>query len=202
MNKSEQKIAKKVRGGEVAIIPTDTIYGIIASIRKPEAVEKVYKLKKRDEDKPCIILSPNTKEVVRNIPESVRKKYGDFLKSVWPAAVSIVLPANDKVGSYLHRGKKTLAWRVPDNKVLLEFLKISGPVIAPSANIQGEPPAQTTKEAQEWFGDEIPHYISKGKVTGQPSTVVEIKDNNLHLKRDGVVSWQTVTKAWQKTTKN
>jgi L-threonylcarbamoyladenylate synthase len=135
---------------QIGILPTDTLYGLVTSALDPVAVEKIYELKKRQSNKPLIILISSRAEL-QQFDISVDEKLTTELNKYWPGPVSIVLPLPDDVGTrakwqYLHRGTNTLAFRLPNNPELVAFLKQHGPIVAPSANPEGLPPAQTLAE--------------------------------------------------------
>jgi L-threonylcarbamoyladenylate synthase len=154
---------KKIKEGGVGIIPTDTIYGIVASAFNKEAVERVYDLKKRNKEKPCIILIHSPAELKKfNLPIQ------SF--SFWPGPVSVIFQGN--FPEHLSRKQKSLAFRVPKPLFLRRLLKKTGPLIAPSANLEGHPPVETITEAKKYF--DVDFYISKGRLKRKPSVVVKI----------------------------
>lgn len=112
-----------------------------------------------------------------------------FLRKFWPGKVSIILPCPYKRFVYLHRGKKTLAFRLPAKKSLVNLLKKTGPLVAPSANPEGKPPAKTIEQARKYFGPEqsrrIDFYLNAGKITDLPSTLIQIKNNRIFVLRKG-----------------
>ncbi|MDE1919587.1 MAG: threonylcarbamoyl-AMP synthase [Patescibacteria group bacterium] len=171
------KEAKMSKQGSVGVIPTDTLYGIVASAFSEEAVERVYTLKKRTPAKPCIILIPSSAYLVQ-FGVVLTAERQNLLSRYWPGPVSVVLPCGDDVPEYLHRGTHTLSFRVPDNAALTQFLRESGPLIAPSANPEGMPPAKTIEEAKKYFGDQVDFYLDGGTCTGMPSTVIALDENN------------------------
>jgi L-threonylcarbamoyladenylate synthase len=83
----------------------------------------------------------------------------------------------------LHRGKKSLAFRLPDNEDLIKLLKISGPILAPSANTEGDGPAETIEEAIEYFQDEIDFYLDNGKMKSRPSKIISLENNRVEIIR-------------------
>ena len=101
----------------------------------------------------------------------------DSLDGYWPGPNTIVLPCKGEKFEYLHRGTETLAFRVPDKSELIELIQRVGPLIAPSANIEGENPAETIEEAKEYFGDAVSCYKDGGKIVGKPSTVISMVDD-------------------------
>ena len=171
---SWKKAALFLKSGAVGVIPTDTIYGVCASALDKKAVEKVYILKKRNPKKPIVILISSFNDLKKfNIYPDSRQK--NFLKKVWPGKVSVVLKCRDKNGklAYLHRGTKTLAFRLPKKRELIEILKISGPLIAPSANLEGRETAKNINQAKKYF-DKSVFYFGGEALPGKSSTLVDL----------------------------
>tara|TARA_Y100000310_G_scaffold293467_1_gene323058 strand:- start:5918 stop:6499 length:582 start_codon:yes stop_codon:yes gene_type:complete len=170
--------------GGIGVLKTDTIYGVLGKAMSRKTVERVYKLRKRDTKKPFIILISNIKDLY-SFGIKVDKKTRKILNNLWPGKVSIILNCPFKKFKYLHRGKDMLAFRIPKDKNLINLLKKTGPLIAPSANVSGMKPANTIKEAYEYFKDNIDFYVDSKKVISEPSTLIYIKDGNLSIKRQG-----------------
>ncbi len=181
------KLVKIIKNGGIGILPTDTIYGLVSSALSEKAVERIYKIRKRKSSKPFIILISGLNDLKSfGIKLSVKQK--SFLDKIWPGKVSVILNCESEKFEYLHRGTKTLAFRLPDKKDLIELLKEIGPLIAPSANFEGEPPALTIKEAENYFGGKIDFYEDAGKLESLPSTLVKIDiDGGLEVLRKGAV---------------
>lgn len=186
-----QKIAEKIKKGQIGIIPTDTIYGVAASAWSKKAVERIYKACKRDPKKPFIVLIPSIKDLLPfgiKLDNATRK----ILKKLWPGKVSVILPVVSNKFQYLHRGMKTLAFRIPKKTSLIKFLKKTGPLISSSANPQGLKPAQTIAEAKKYFGNRIDFYSSGGKIKSLPSTLVEIKSGKISVLRRGAEKFKEI----------
>lgn len=176
--------APLIKAGKVGVIPTDTIYGLVANALIPDAVARVYRLKEREPGKPCIVLIPDVSELKRfGISLSARDRAA--LSRVWPGAVSVILPCAEERFSYLHRGTKTLSFRSPADGWLKEFLKASGPLVAPSANPEGAPPARDVNEAKRYFGNRVDFYVDGGTRDGQPSTLVRYEEGKFVVLRQG-----------------
>jgi L-threonylcarbamoyladenylate synthase len=166
----------------VAIYPTDTIYGIIGSALSKKAVSKIYEIKGRDENKPFIILISKIEDLeLFGIKISIDQK--KYLENVWPGKVSVILPCKSAKFQYLHRGTKSLAFRLPKKKSLQTLLEKTGPLVAPSANPQGLDPAKTIKEARQYFEDTIYMYVAGGKLEGKASTVVSLLEGEPKILR-------------------
>lgn len=174
--------------GGVAVIPTDTIYGIVARAFDKRAVERVYSVRGRDEKKPCIILV-SSYEDINDLGVKISLNQKEFLDRNWPGQVSVILPCNLKKFEYLHRGTGTLALRMVGNrnKHLLDLIKKVGPIIAPSANPQGLAPARNRKEARKYFGDSVDSYICYGIKEGRPSTLVDLSKGKIEILRQGKI---------------
>lgn len=178
------ELARILKKGGIGVIPTDTIYGVVGSALSQKAVARIYRLKKRRPDKPMIILIGSLKDLeIFGIKPDRRMR--TLLREFWPGKVSVILPCAPKKFFYLHRGRGTLAFRLPAPKDLKAFLRSTGPLVAPSANLEGKLPAKTVKGAQKHFGDEVDFYVDKGRVVGNPSAIVELRNGSISVLRKG-----------------
>lgn len=174
-----KQIAAAIRRGEAVVLPTDTIYGLCASALNQKAVEKIYQLRRRDKNKPCIILIADIAQL-QNFKIKLTSDLKNLLSAIWPNRISVVLRYQSKNFSYLHRQIKTLSFRVPNSKFISRLLELTGPLIAPSANIQNRKPAKNLKEAQRYFHDQV-SYVDGGVIKGKPSSLIAF-DKNFDLK--------------------
>lgn len=145
-----------VHGG-IAVVRTDTIYGIIALASNEFAVQKVYNAKDRDPTKQCIVL-------VAKAPED--SEYGRLVEKYSGQAespTSVVVPATNE-SEWLLKGGDTIAYRVVRDPFLKSVIEAIGPVIAPSANPEGFPPARNIIEAKNYFKDDVDCYVDGGEV--------------------------------------
>lgn len=178
-------LIEKIQNGKVGVIPTDTLYGLVGSAFNKQAVERIYQIKDRSEDKPFIILISSLEDL-KLFKIQVSDQTKKFLEKNWPNPVSVILECPHKDFTYLHRGTKSLAFRIPNYSKLLQLLQKTGPLVAPSANPEGKPPAQAVKEARDYFGNKVDFYLDGGKLTDQPSTLIKIQNNKVILLREGV----------------
>jgi len=188
MRKTEYKAsfrdAKRIlRSGGCGVVLTDTIYGIVGQALGKETVARIYRIKGRDQKKPFLILISSLKQLLLfgiNLEKGERK----ILKEYWPGRVSVVLSCAHKEFHYLHRGGKSLAFRLPNNSELLKLIRETGPLVAPSANPEGQNPARNLREAREYFGDKIDFYLpSRRKPLNKPSKIIEITQNKVKVIR-------------------
>jgi len=196
MQHNWKKAKNAIQNGEVCVVPTDTLYGIIASADDPEAVERIYQIKKRDRDKPPILLTASISQINPFISESLQQK-ADFLDAVWPGPVSVILSSQLDDLAYLHRDTHSLAFRIPDYAPLIELTEQNGPIIAPSANPQGSTPAHTIQAAKDYFHTQVTHYVDDGPKHGEPSTVIDTREDELSVVREGDFEIDCIKRVWQ-----
>jgi L-threonylcarbamoyladenylate synthase len=189
MKTTWQSRAKILKNGGVAVIPTDTLYGVVGSAFLQKTVERIYDIKGRDYNKPCIVLITDYKDL-----ETFGVTYNQKdLERFWPGKVSVILPIENKINQkkfeYLHRGTYGISFRMISsrNRNLFKLIKEVGPLIAPSANPQGLEPAENITQAKKYFGDSVDFYVSSGTKKSKPSTLVSYKDGKFTVLRQGAV---------------
>lgn len=192
MKNNWNKLIKIIQNDDIAIIPTDTIYGIVGKAFSPTVVERMYSLKKRDEDKPPIVLITDFKDL-EHFGIVLDEERNNFLHQYWPGRLTCILPSSNKKIiqklKYLHRGKENFALRMigKRNRNLYNLIEKVGPIIAPSANPQDMPPANNIREAKKYFGDKIDIYIDGGTRKGKSSTIVSLMNKEIKILRQGDV---------------
>jgi len=175
-----------LKAGGIGVMPTDTIYGLVGSALSEKTVERIYKVRKRIPEKPLIILIGLTRDL--NLFKIKLDKYSkEILNRIWPGKISVILPCQSEKFSYLHRGTKTLAFRLPADVRLRNLLRKTGPLVAPSANPEGLRPAKNIEEAKKYFGKKIDFYITGKRADELPSTLIQIKNRNIVILRQGKV---------------
>lgn len=168
--------------GSVGVIPTDTLYGLVARAVDAAAVARLYSLKKRDQ-KPGTVVAANIDQLVElGIP----RRYIVPVANYWPNPISIVVPTVPSL-SYLDLGKFSLAVRIPADEELRKVLMQTGPLLTSSANHAGEAPAQNIADAKNYFGDQVDFYVDGGQMEGQASTVIRIVDDAVEVLREGKI---------------
>lgn len=174
MQKDWKKAQEVLVNKGIAVVSTDTLYGIVGDAFSKQTVERIYDIKGRDKEKPFIILITNYKDLEKFNIKMKEKGIFQEIEKYKNKKVSFILPCADKKLTYLHRGKNALAFRIikPRNKNLFNLIKKVGPLVAPSANPQGKDPAKNRKEARNYFGKNIDAYVCSGTRNSKPSTIV------------------------------
>lgn len=160
-------IVKILKTGGIGVLATDTIYGLVCSALDKKAIARLYKVRKRNPDKACIILISSIKDLAK-FGVKPDKETLKILNKYWPGKVSIVV--------------NNIAFRLPNNKKLIAILKKAGPLIAPSANPEGLPPAKTIAEAKAYFGDQVDFYQA-GRTNKKPSRLIKVDGNEVIVLR-------------------
>lgn len=164
-----------LRADKLVVAPTDTIYGLLARADSPRAVDELYRVRQRDHTKSCIILLSSAD----NIPELTTKQRHIYDQLHHERPTTIAARVSPDVMPHLVRTDATLAFRVvlPETG-LSELIQCVGPLLAPSANPAGQPPAATINEAIAYFGDQVAIYVDSGEVTGvMPSRIIKFTDD-------------------------
>jgi L-threonylcarbamoyladenylate synthase len=179
----DAKVVELLKNGAVGLLPTDTIYGLSALALNKEAVERIHALKGRDNNKPLIVLISDLHQLEEL---GLKVEQAELAKSYWPGPLSLEFDATD-APDWLHRGGFFFAVRMPDYSELRDLIAKTGPVVSTSANLQGQKPVSSVKEAQETFGDKLDFAVDAGKLEGQSSTLVKPEDGRLVVVRQGVL---------------
>jgi L-threonylcarbamoyladenylate synthase len=163
------EIADVLRAGGVALLPTDTIYGLHAVAANEEAVARVRSMKERGDQKPFVTIAASAEQLERMV-----SAIPDVLREIWPAPLTAIL-ASDAT---------TIAARVPDLPWLRALLDRTGPLISTSANRSGEPPITTPEMLAQDLFEALDAVLDAGLREGQPSTIVDFTGDEPHIVRE------------------
>jgi tRNA threonylcarbamoyl adenosine modification protein (Sua5/YciO/YrdC/YwlC family) len=159
---------------ELAVIPTDTVYGLAANAFSAEAVEKLLNAKGRDRQSPPPVLVANlnmARALVEVLPDAAER----LAETFWPGALTLILRSQPSLDWDLGETNQTVALRVPDHKIALALIEETGPLAVSSANLTGEPAATTAKQAFDYLGDSVEVYLDGGpSPKGEASTILDL----------------------------
>lgn len=192
----EEAIGTLQHGGVIAF-PTDTVYGIGASLEHPEALRRIYDLKGRSPDKPLPILIARVSMLDQLSPD-VDERLVALAEQFWPGALTIVLPAADHLPTEVKAPDNTIGVRLPNHSIPLTIAERAGGAIATtSANISGEDAAHAAAEIRDAFGSTIDVILDGGFSPQQnASTVIRVVDGEIVVLREGVISEADLRAAW------
>ena len=187
MNLIDYKTAlKTLKSGLPVIFPTDTLPAIGCL---PKFSNIIYEFKKRDKNKPLILMGSEHKHLIDYVHESAKKDYENLASKYWPGALTIVIPSPAKQTAHLTSNDKTIGLRIPNSNIALSFLRETGPLLTSSANISGFKGSITV----EGIGLDFPSVkilgpIPWGKGSGKASTIIFWKKSgDWRLIREGEV---------------
>lgn len=180
--------AEIIKNGGVAIIPTDTVYGIAADAINEEAIKNIYELKNREYSKPMNILVSDI-GMIKKVTKGISQKEEEIIKKYMPGAITIILKKNEVIPSIVTAGKETIGIRIPNNKYILELIEnIGRPIVATSLNLSGEESMTDLEMLPDKFKYNVDLIIDEGKTKGGiASTIIKIEKNVVKTLREGPV---------------
>lgn len=176
-----------LEAGELAVLPTDTVYGLAADAFSPEAVQRLLDAKGRTRQKPPPVLvgAPTTLEaLVTEVPGWLRS----MTTELWPGPLTVVCRQQPSLTWDLGDTHHTVAVRMPDHPVALGLLKQTGPLAVSSANLTGEPAATTIEDAERMLGTSVSVYLDAGQSPGgTASTILDVTGATPRILREGPI---------------
>ena len=194
------RAADALRAGQVVAIPTDTVYGLAAAIDQPRAIERLYAIKGRPDEKAIPILISDVDHLQRLSPQlSVTELR--LARAFWPGALTLVLQGRSdlprKVTNVTGDGVRTVAVRMPDNGIARAIIAAAGGALAvTSANRSGEAPAVEADEVHRFELCEHLLVIDGGRAPGGvPSTIIRTTGEHAEILREGAISASAIAAA-------
>ncbi len=188
LTKSVDEVVERLLGGGLAIIPTETVYGIAADATNPEAIEALMEAKGRGPDHPLPVQVFSETEA-RTLVSSWPAHAGILAERFWPGPLTLVVPKNESISARVSAGGPNVGIRCPDHQLTLEVLRRLGrPVAVPSANVTGQAPALDAQSAMSALPGADLLVLDGGTCPGsEPSTVVSLADDPPVLLRAGAL---------------
>jgi len=177
---------KTLKSGLPIIFPTDTLPAIGCL---PKFSNIIYELKKRDSNKPLILMGSEDKHLIDYVHESAKEDYENLASKYWPGALTIVIPASDKHTLNLTSNDLTIGLRIPNSYMAQSLLRETGPLLTSSANISGFKGSITVEGiALDFPSVKILGPLPWGKRSGKASTIIFWKKSgDWRLIREGEV---------------
>ncbi len=178
--------ADALKRGGLAVFPTETVYGIGADARNPEAVARIFEAKQRPLYDPLIVHVSEPSQVESLVPE-LPEKARRLMDKFWPGPLTLVLPKDDSVPDIVTAGKRSVAVRMPSHPLALGLIAKAGlPVAAPSANLFGRTSPTTAAHVLNQLEGTFEVLIDGGTCrVGVESTVLSLIDDPPRLLRAG-----------------
>ncbi len=175
-----------LKSGLPIIFPTDTLPAIGCL---PKFSNIIYEFKKRNRNKPLILMGSEHKHLIDYVHESAKEDYENIASKYWPGALTIVIPASEKQTINLTSNDLTIGLRIPNSCMAKSLLKETGPLLTSSANISGFKGSITAEGISLDFPSvKILGPIPWGKSSGKASTIIFWKNSgDWRLVREGEV---------------
>lgn len=163
---------KCLKESGIVAFPTETFYGLAVDPDSPEAINNLFKIKKRQADKPLLLLVENRDQLL-TIAEDIPSEYVSLMDKYWPGPLTLIFPAQKHVSRQLSGNSGTIGVRISSNSVATELVRRMGkPITATSANISGGQSPRTAREVSSVFGDRLCHIVDGGPTPGGLSSTV------------------------------
>jgi L-threonylcarbamoyladenylate synthase len=189
--------AERLASGGVIAIPTDTVYGIAASLAHDAAIRRIYTVKGRPEDRPLAVLVSSTDALLHIASTDIH--IAILLDRFWPGPLTVVVPARAGVPAGVLGPGGTVGVRMPNHPLAIEVIeKAGGAVACTSANRTGEPPATTAAGVATSIGPDLDMILDGGRAPGGvPSTVIGISGTEIAILREGAIAGVEIRRAWK-----
>jgi L-threonylcarbamoyladenylate synthase len=182
---SRSKAVKIINRGGLVIFPTDTVWGLGASVESQGAIKKLYQIKNRYNQPTAVLVASLTQAQALGVFNSSAKK---LARQFWPGGLTIVVKAKKNTPQFICSQNKTIGLRMPYHSDLLKFLnQFKYGLVASSANFKGKP-APISYQMIDPRIKLLADYILPGKNLGQAaSTVIDTTVKPLQVIREGII---------------
>ena len=188
MNVVDQKSAvEKLNNGSPIIFQTDTLPAI-GSL--PKFSEIIYKIKKREINKPLILMGSEDYQFIEYVQESALNDFKYMASKYWPGALTIVIPISEKKKSLITSSNLTIGLRIPNSMIAKTLIKETGPLLTSSANLSGLPTATIAQDISiDLPSVDILGPVPWEKCSGRASTIISwVTHGKWKLIREGQIT--------------
>lgn len=182
------RVAVALRDGGLVVLPTDTVYGVVADAFNPAATRRLLRVRGAGRSRPLSVLIRSPRQVV-GLAGDVSEAGDRLMAAYWPGAVTIILRASPGLTWDLGNAAGTVGLRIPTDDDLLRVIGDVGPLACSGASRRGQPLPTTVEEAREQLGDKVRFYVDGGERDGAPSTIVDATGaDGVETMREGAIT--------------
>lgn len=178
------EIIRYLKAGKVVVLPTDTLYGFSCAATNVKAVNKVRRVKRREKNKPFLVLVSSRH--MANRYSYISKNQDEYLKKAWPGPVTVILKSRNILPKTVASEQASVAIRLPKYEFISTIIKKAGtPLISTSLNVSGQQPIEldSLKKKFKTLPDLLVKIGSSRKI--KPSKIIDIRDiNNIKIIRN------------------
>ncbi len=177
-----------LNNGGVAIIPTDTVYGLVGDATSENVIKKVFLIKQRENTKPLLILISNF-DMLKKYVKNISSLELGIINKFWPGPLTIIFQNKKNLSAILTANKSEIAIRMPNDERLLDLInKLDKPIIATSANIAHKKTITSIDLLEDKIKNNVDYIYDGGFLEDNPSTIIKVIDNKVIIVRDGIIS--------------
>lgn len=181
-----ERVVESLREASLAVVPTDTVYAVIADAFQPMATARLFGAKRRSRDLPLTVLLRSPRQVnglVSEVPESADR----LMASYWPGPLTVVFRASEGLTWDIGTSNGTVSLRLPADELLLAVAAEIGPLASSGANRSGEPVPHNADDAELQLGLTAAVYVDGGVREGPASTIVDVTRGFAEVLREGAI---------------
>ncbi len=189
-----EKAIAALKAGELAVLPTETVYGIFADATNEAAVQKLYAVKGRPVEK---ALNMNVADYDTILKYSVHQPayLEKLVQTFLPGPLTIILEASPEVPEWIHVGKTTVGFRMPSIPATQEVIKALGGLVGPSANLTGSPSPRFYDDLTSAILDKAAVALQDDSVYGLDTTILDLSGEMPKILRQGAITAQELLDA-------
>lgn len=190
MNEEINKIIDVLSKGEIAILPTDTVYGLTGDATSLKAIKLANDIKKREKPQPLLILVSNI-DMLKKYTKNISDLELEVINKYWPNKLTILFEKNDLLSDELTASSPYVGVRMPDNKLLLDIMnKYNKPLLSTSANIHSKDVITKISLLENEMRDSVSYIYDAGELSTTASTLIKIENGKIKILREGELASQ------------
>ena len=172
----------------IAVIPTDTVYGLVGDATNENVIKKIFLIKQRENSKPLLILISNF-DMLKKYVKNISSLELGIINKFWPGPLTIIFQNKKNLSDVLTANKSEIAIRMPNDERLLDLInKLDKPIIATSANIAHKKTITSIDLLEDKIKNNVDYIYDGGFLEDNPSTIIKVIDNKVIIVSDGIIS--------------
>jgi L-threonylcarbamoyladenylate synthase len=194
-NEELKEIAMLIKNGGIVLFPTETVYGIGTNGLDEKAVQKLYKVKKRDTKNPINLLV-SSMSMIEEITKDISPIEYKLMETFFPGPFTIILKRKNIIPNIVTANSDFVGIRMPSSEISKKLVEFAGvPIAAPSANISGKPSGTNLLDIKDEFSNQLDFIVNGGESRiGIESTIVKVIDDIPHVLRPGFITPEQIKK--------
>ena len=190
MNEEINKIIDVLSKGEIAILPTDTVYGLTGDATSLKAIKLANDIKKREKPQPLLILVSSI-DMLKKYTKNISDLELEVINKYWPNKLTILFEKNDLLSDELTASSQYVGVRMPNNKLLLDIMnKYNKPLLSTSANIHSKDVITKISLLENEMRDSVSYIYDAGELSTTASTLIKIENGKIKILREGELASQ------------